>query len=79
MKTKTKTSWKIQSNDIKRQPLYEQIADSLEEMILNNESNDLRLPSEMSLVSQYGVSRSVVREALKTLKERGLISLRGGG
>jgi GntR family transcriptional repressor for pyruvate dehydrogenase complex len=79
MKTKTKTSWKIQSSNINRQPLYEQIADSLEEMILKNESDEIRLPSEMTLVSQFGVSRSVIRESLKVLKERGLIFLRAGG
>lgn len=79
MKTKTKTSWKIQHSNISRQTLYEQIADSLEEMILRNDSDDTRLPSEASLVSQFGVSRSVIREALKVLKERGLIFLRAGG
>jgi GntR family transcriptional repressor for pyruvate dehydrogenase complex len=79
MKTKTKTSWRISGSNINRQTLYEQVADSLEEMILNNESDDKRLPSEMDLVAQFGVSRSVIREALKALKERGLISLRAGG
>jgi len=54
---------------------------SLEEKI---RTGDLRtgdrLPSEMDLVKSFGVSRSVVREALQNLKTRGLIqSQRGSG
>ena len=62
-----------------QQPLCEQIANSLEDRILKNKENGKRLPSEMALVNEYGVSRSVIREALKTLKERGLVSTRAGG
>jgi DNA-binding FadR family transcriptional regulator len=53
---------------------YEQLAALLRERIT---SGDLRvgerLPSETSLAEQAGVSRSTVREALRTLQEAGLI------
>ena len=60
--------------------LYEQIADYLEDMILNNKTmqEEKKLPSEQALAVTFGVSRNVVREALKLLKERGLIELRNG-
>jgi DNA-binding FadR family transcriptional regulator len=37
-----------------------------------------RLPSERQLVEQFGVSRSVVREVLRSLQERGLIDAHPG-
>ena len=60
--------------------LYEQIADYLEEMILQDENvrKEEKLPSEQALAEKFGVSRNVIREALKILKERGLIDPRNG-
>lgn len=37
-----------------------------------------RLPSERELVDEFGVSRSVIREALNTLSTRGLVDVRHG-
>jgi GntR family transcriptional repressor for pyruvate dehydrogenase complex len=37
-----------------------------------------RLPSELELAKGFGVSRNVIREALKLLKERGLVTLKTG-
>ena len=54
---------------------YEQLADLLRERIT---SGDLRkgdrLPSESAIAEQAGVSRSTVREALRTLEQAGLIA-----
>lgn len=59
--------------------LYEVIADKLEYAILNdNTINKGKLPSEAQLSNAYGVSRPVIREALKILKARGLIESRQG-
>lgn len=66
------------SNQPKREPLYEQIAESLEEYIISKGIEEIRLPSENELTIQYKVSRTVIREALKLLKERGLVSMRVG-
>ena len=63
---------------VSRVNLYEQIADKLEELILSAEYIDEKLPSEQALAEQFAVSRNVVREALKILKERGLIESRNG-
>lgn len=64
---------------IQRVNLYESIADNLEEMILNDSSQiGQKLPSEQALAENFGVSRNVVRESLKILKERHLVSLRTG-
>lgn len=60
--------------------LYEQIADCLEDLILTDETlqKEEKLPSEQTLAEKFGVSRNVIREALKILKERGLIDPRNG-
>lgn len=65
--------------EIQREMLYEIIANKLEEMILNDTIQvDQKLPSEQTLAVSFGVSRPVIREALKILKERGLITQRQG-
>lgn len=59
--------------------LYEQIADKLEDMILaSGFAEEAKLPSEQTLAERFSVSRNVIREALKLLKERGLIESRNG-
>ncbi len=59
--------------------LYEQIADALEQAILKpGMQEESKLPSEQALGRQFKVSRTVIREALKLLKERGLIVQRTG-
>jgi GntR family transcriptional repressor for pyruvate dehydrogenase complex len=54
--------------------LYEQIVKQIEESI---ERGDLKagdqLPAERELALQFGVSRTAVREAVKTLSEKGLV------
>lgn len=63
-----------------RTNLYEQVADHLEEMILaaDDFKEEDKLPSEAALAERFGVSRNVIRESLKLLKERGLIDSRNG-
>jgi GntR family transcriptional repressor for pyruvate dehydrogenase complex len=73
----------VQSNPhpslINRRRLYQQIADDVEKLILNGTfPPESRLPSEQELADRYGVSRNVIREALKSLKELGLVSIRTG-
>jgi GntR family transcriptional repressor for pyruvate dehydrogenase complex len=53
---------------------YEQLAEVLRESIhVGSLREGERLPSESKLAQQAGVSRSTVREALRTLQEAGLI------
>jgi GntR family transcriptional repressor for pyruvate dehydrogenase complex len=65
--------------DLTRERLYEQIADHLQEMIVKRglRPGD-RLPPERELCSLFGVSRTVIREATKTLAARGLVSIEVG-
>lgn len=67
---------------LSRVNLYEQVADHLEQMILNSDCSQWgeggQLPPEQELADQFGVSRNVVREAIKLLKERGLAEPRNG-
>ncbi len=64
----------IQSNKI-----FEQIAEQIEQRILSGElrSGD-RLPTERELSEQFHASRTAVREAMKTLAQRGLVDMRPG-
>ncbi|MBR5308103.1 MAG: FadR family transcriptional regulator [Clostridia bacterium] len=67
------------NNTPNRNAMYEVIADKIEEMILSDEMQaSEKLPSESVLSEKFGVSRPVVREALNTLRERGLIASRQG-
>lgn len=64
---------------IDRRRLYQQIADDLEKQIIDGVlMPGSRLAGEHEMAEQYGVSRNVVREALKRLKERGLVEIRTG-
>jgi DNA-binding FadR family transcriptional regulator len=60
----------IQTQRVDRRRLYQQIADDIERLILDGTfPPESRLPSEQELAVKYGVSRNVIREALKSLKE----------
>ena len=59
--------------------LYEQLAEKIREQIVDGHlSTGDKLPNERELAERFGVSRTVVREALKTLKQEGLIEVRPG-
>lgn len=70
----------ISNISLTRTNLSSQVADHLEEYILSSPKSKVseKLPSEMKLAKQYNVSRPVIREAMKLLQERGLISLKNG-
>ena len=59
--------------------LSSQIANQLEERIISQElkAGD-KLPGEIELAEQFGTSRNILREAITTLKERGLVQVRNG-
>ncbi|HEX9014450.1 MAG TPA: FadR/GntR family transcriptional regulator [Chloroflexota bacterium] len=64
---------------IRRSRLYEQVAEQIQELIVSSTwIAGRRIPCERDLGEQFGVSRTVVREALKALSERGLISVTPG-
>ena len=54
--------------------LYEQIVQQIEESIRKGELTEgNQLPAERDLATQFGVSRTAVREAIKALQEKGLV------
>lgn len=64
---------------VNRDRLYEQVAQQIQQFIVSAEwPAGSKIPTERELGEQFGVSRTVIREALKTLSERGLISILPG-
>jgi GntR family transcriptional repressor for pyruvate dehydrogenase complex len=59
--------------------LYEQIVQQIEESVLNGtlKPGD-QLPAERELAQRLGVSRTAVREAVKALREKGLVEAYSG-
>jgi len=64
---------------IQTERLYEQIVSQIEQRI---EAGSLKvgdqLPSERELAEQFTVSRTAVREAVKALRQKGLVEIRPG-
>lgn len=61
-------------------PLADRVAAKLEEAILHSgryQPGD-QLPSERLLADQFGVSRTVIREAVRSLTAKGLLEVRSG-
>src|SRR6202022_4589002 len=59
--------------------LYEQIVKQVEESILKGQLKPGdQLPAERDLAQSFGVSRTAVREAAKTLREKGLVEAYSG-
>lgn len=64
---------------IQRATLAEQIEEHIRELIVSDrlEAGEF-LPSSVELATEFGVSRSIVREALKSLQAKGLIEIANG-
>jgi len=64
---------------MKKSYLYETVASQIEKMIIDKKLviGEKLLP-ETTMAEEFGISRNILREALKILKERGLIELRSG-
>ena len=59
--------------------LYEQIVEQIERSIVEGKLKPGdQLPTERELAQQFGVSRTAVREAVKTLTEKGLVESHSG-
>src|ERR1035438_5075817 len=59
--------------------LFEQIVEQIEESIREGRMKPGdQLPAERELAQQFGVSRTAVREAVKTLSEKGLVESSSG-
>jgi len=59
--------------------LYQQLVENIRQQIFNDQLREGdRLPNERDLALSFGVSRTVVREAIKTLTKEGLVEVRHG-
>ena len=59
--------------------LYERIADTIRGQIVAGELREGdRLPNERGIAERFGVSRPVVREAIRALTNDGLVQVRQG-
>lgn len=64
---------------VKSSRLYEQIVQQVEDSILKGQLKPGdQLPAERDLAQRFGVSRTAVREAVKTLREKGLVEAYSG-
>ena len=64
---------------IQTERLYQRIVEQIEHRIVTGElSVGDQLPSERELAEQFAVSRIAVREAVKALREKGLVEIRPG-
>jgi GntR family transcriptional regulator len=55
-------------------PAYRQLADILTAQIASGElQSDSPVPSETTLVQQYGLARGTVRRAIEVLRDAGLV------
>ncbi len=73
----------LQAFKVKSRSLVEQVSDKLAELIRSQDAGDVdsveaSLPAERRLAEQFGVSRQVVREAIKRLELQGLLEVRQG-
>ncbi|MFN8447846.1 MAG: FadR/GntR family transcriptional regulator [Anaerolineae bacterium] len=59
--------------------LYEQIVEQIERLIMDGKLRPGdQLPAERELAEQFNVSRTAVREAVKALREKGLVEIETG-
>lgn len=63
----------------KRRKAYEQVAEAIREQVFSGYLKEgQRLPSEREMSEQFGVSRVVVREAIRTLELAGILRVQKG-
>jgi len=64
---------------MKRETLADRVAADITQHILAGDiEGEMALPTEPELAEQYGVSRSVIRDATRLLSARGLVEIRHG-
>lgn len=69
----------LQVQKVSREGLAEQVVEQLQALVVDRHlrSGD-RLPGERELCEQFGVSRTVIREATRILAQRGIVTIKPG-
>lgn len=66
-------------NKIHRKKVWQEVAEELQRLIVDGHwEKGEKLPGEVDLAKEFGVSRSTLREALRALSSRGLVQIRHG-
>jgi len=69
----------MQYTSIKKGRLADSVSDQIKEAIFQGEyQTGEKIPSEYELVDLFGVSRVIIREALRNLEQAGLVEIRRG-
>lgn len=64
---------------LQRDKLYTQVADQIEQLMIDESLRPgEKLPGEREMADRMGVSRTVVREAIRVLGVRGLVAVKSG-
>jgi GntR family transcriptional regulator, transcriptional repressor for pyruvate dehydrogenase complex len=71
-------SVKPEFDAIRRTKIYEEVARQIERLVLEKLHPGEKLPSERELTQRFGVSRSSVRDAIRSLELAGLVKPRQG-
>ncbi len=69
-------SLNFMSQTLTSKPLYEDVADLIREKIFSHELTPGSWIDEKSLTTQFGISRTPLREAIKVLASEGLITMK---
>jgi GntR family transcriptional repressor for pyruvate dehydrogenase complex len=70
---------KLAIDKISRKKAWQEVADQLQRLIASGYwTKGERLPGEIELAKEFGVSRSTLREALRHLSSKGLVQVRHG-
>ncbi len=72
------TPAKLEFEAIRRSKVYEEVAKQLERLILKKLQPGDKLPAERELAEMFGVSRSSIRDAIRSLELVGLVEPRQG-
>lgn len=79
MTSGTKTSGKLSVAPIERVDLVKEVVNRVRDEILGGRiSAGEPLPAEAEMVSRFGVSRTVIREAMRTLRAQGFVEISRG-
>ena len=77
-RTRMQTASKTEFGTIRKNKIYEEVARRIERLILQKMRPGDKLPAERELAEMFGVSRSSIRDAMRSLELVGLVEPRQG-
>ncbi len=76
----TQTVYKMSCKKDSQHRMFQEVVQQIQEAILDGRlAPGTRLPSERQLQEDFAASRGTLREALRVLEQKGLVSIRTGG